>query len=79
MLFTELFDNTTSKAQVVGTFMALLELLKTRVIKVFQMEQFGPIRIMKAVIDAQDRDNATGNLFGDKEFGKDNSKENGAP
>ena len=65
MLFTELFDNTTSKAQVVGTFMALLELLKTRVIKVFQMEQFGPIRIMKAVIDAQDRDNATGSLFGD--------------
>jgi segregation and condensation protein A len=66
LLFTDLFDNTTSKAQVVGTFMALLELLKTRVVKVFQMEQFGPIRVMKAVIDGQDRnkDTATGSLFG---------------
>ncbi len=64
LLFTDLFDNTTSKAQVIGTFLALLELIKTRVIKAFQIEQFGAIRIMKAVSERQDRDTATGNLFG---------------
>ena len=48
----------------IGTFLALLELIKTRVIKVFQIEQFGAIRIMKAVTDTQDKDTATGNLFG---------------
>jgi segregation and condensation protein A len=65
MLFTDLFENTTSKLQVIGTFLALLELIKTRVVKVFQIEQFGAIRIMKAVIDGpKDKDTATGNLFG---------------
>jgi chromatin segregation and condensation protein Rec8/ScpA/Scc1 (kleisin family) len=49
---------------VIGTFLALLELIKTRVIKAVQIEQFGAIRIMKAVIETQDRDTATGNLFG---------------
>jgi len=64
LLFTDLFENTTSKAQVIGTFLALLELIRTRVVKAFQVEQFGAIRIMKAVTDRQDRDTATGNLFG---------------
>ena len=64
LLFTDLFENTTSKAQVIGTFLALLELIKTRAIKAFQIEQFGAIRIMKAVTEARDRDTATGNLFG---------------
>ena len=64
LLFTDLFENTTSKAQVIGTFLALLELIKTRAIKAFQIEQFGAIRIMKAVTDTQDRDTATGNLVG---------------
>jgi len=65
MLFTDLFDQSASRAQVVGTFMALLELIKTRLVRIFQIEQFGAIRIMKAVIDIQDRnkDTATGNLF----------------
>jgi len=64
LLFSDFFDGSTSKAQVVGTFLALLELMKTRVVKAFQVEQFGAIRIMKAVIDKQDRDTSTGNLFG---------------
>jgi len=64
MLFADLFEGSTSKAQVIGTFLALLELVKTRVIKAFQVEQFGAIRIMKAVNDRQNRDTATGNLFG---------------
>jgi segregation and condensation protein A len=64
MLFADLFEGSTSKAQVIGTFLALLELVKTRVIKAFQVEQFGAIRIMKAVTETRDRDTATGNLFG---------------
>lgn len=64
MLFTDLFEGSASKVQVIGTFLALLELVKTRVIKAFQVEQFGAIRIMKAVTEIRDRDTATGNLFG---------------
>ena len=64
LLFTDLFENTSSKAQVIGTFLALLELIKSRVVKAFQIEQFGAIRIMKSVTDQRDRDTATGNLFG---------------
>ena len=64
LLFSDLFEGSTTKAQVIGTFLALLELIKTRVIKAFQVEQFGAIRIMKAVRETQDADTATGNLFG---------------
>jgi segregation and condensation protein A len=64
LLFTDLFESSTSKAQVIGTFLALLELIKTRVVKAFQVEQFGAIRIMKSVTERPDRDTATGNLFG---------------
>lgn len=64
LLFSDLFEGSTSKAQVISTFLALLELIKTRVIKAFQVEQFGAIRIMKSVTDAQNKDTATGNLFG---------------
>jgi len=39
-------------------------LIKTRVIRAVQIEQFGAIRIMKAVRENQDRDTETGNLFG---------------
>ncbi len=64
MLFADLFEGSTSRAQVIGTFLALLELIKTRVVKAVQIEQFGAIRIMKAVTEMLDRDTATGNLFG---------------
>jgi segregation and condensation protein A len=64
ILFADLFEGSTSKMQVIGTFLALLELIKTRVVKAFQIEQFGAIRIMKAVTERQDLDTATGNLFG---------------
>jgi segregation and condensation protein A len=63
VLFVDLFEGTTSKIQVIGTFLAVLELIKTRVVKVFQIEQFGAIRITKAVTEAQAGDTATGNLF----------------
>ena len=64
VLFIDLFEESNTKPQIIATFLALLELIKTRVIKVFQIEQFGAIRIMKAVIEQQNRDTATGNLFG---------------
>jgi segregation and condensation protein A len=64
MLFSDLFEGSTSKIQIIGTFLALLELIKTRVVKAFQVESFGAIRIMKAVIDRQDQDTVTGYLFG---------------
>ncbi|HEY6010068.1 MAG TPA: segregation/condensation protein A [Nitrospirota bacterium] len=64
LLFTDLFEGSTSKAQVIGTFLALLELIKTRVVKAFQIEQFGAIRIMKSVTEQKDPDTETGNLFG---------------
>ncbi len=64
LLFADLFEGSTSKIQVIGTFLALLELIKTRVIKAVQIEQFGAIRIVKAVREQQDQDTVTGNLFG---------------
>jgi segregation and condensation protein A len=64
VLFTDLFEGSNTKPQVIATFMALLELIKSRVVKAFQVEQFGAIRIMKSVTESSDRDTATGNLFG---------------
>ncbi len=64
LLFSELFEGSTSKIQVIGTFLALLELIKTRVVRAVQIEQFGAIRILKAVTEPHDGDTATGNLFG---------------
>jgi segregation and condensation protein A len=49
LLFTDLFDQATTKAHVVATFMALLELIKNRVVRAVQVEQFGAIRLMKSV------------------------------
>jgi segregation and condensation protein A len=64
LLFADLFEGSTSRAQVIGTFLALLELIKTRVVRAVQIEQFGAIRILKSVRENQDRDTETGNLFG---------------
>jgi len=51
MLFADLFDGSTSKAHIIATFMALLELMKNRIVRAVQIEQFGAIRLMKAVTD----------------------------
>jgi segregation and condensation protein A len=64
LLFADLFEGSSTRGQVIATFLALLELIKTRVVKAFQVEQFGAIRIMKSVSETRDRDTATGNLFG---------------
>ena len=51
MLFADLFDRDTTRAHVIATFMALLELMKNRVVRAVQVEQFGAIRLMKSVTD----------------------------
>jgi segregation and condensation protein A len=49
--FESLFEDDKTRSQVVASFMAILELVKLRTIKIFQSESFGPIRIMKAVTE----------------------------
>ncbi len=49
LLFTDLFEGSSSKAQVIATFLALLELIKNRVVRAVQVEQFGAIRLMRSV------------------------------
>jgi segregation and condensation protein A len=49
LLFADLFDTSTTRAHVIATFMALLELMKNRVVKAVQVEQFGAIRLMRSV------------------------------
>jgi len=51
LLFADLFEGSTSKMQVIATFLALLELIKTRIVKAVQVEQFGAIRLMKSVVE----------------------------
>ena len=51
LLFADLFDGSTTKAHIIATFMALLELMKNRIVRAVQIEQFGAIRLMKAVTD----------------------------
>ena len=47
--FTALFSETSSRAEVVVTFLALLELVRTRVVRAMQAENFGPIMLSLAV------------------------------
>lgn len=52
VLFADLFAESTSKMEVIVTFLALLELIKTRVVRALQVEHFGAIRLMKAVAES---------------------------
>jgi len=47
MIFSELFANASSRAEVVVTFLALLELIRLKRLKVIQTEAFGEIHVMK--------------------------------
>jgi segregation and condensation protein A len=46
LLFTSLFSGASSKDDIIITFLALLELIKMRMIKVYQRVPFGPIEII---------------------------------
>ncbi|MGA2192962.1 MAG: segregation/condensation protein A [Nitrospirota bacterium] len=47
--FESLFEGARSRGEVIITFLALLELARLKAAKIMQVEQFGTIRIMKAV------------------------------
>ena len=47
MIFSELFANASSRAEIVVTFLALLELIRLKRLKVRQAEAFGEIRVLK--------------------------------
>jgi segregation and condensation protein A len=49
LAFTELFTASTPRREIVVTFLALLELLRLRMIRVYQGETFGAIRIFSPV------------------------------
>ena len=46
--FEDLFEDVSSKGDLIVTFLALLEMIRLKVIRVFQAGSFGPIRIYKA-------------------------------
>lgn len=50
MLFEEFFEGAPSRPQIVATFLALLELVRMRVIQAVQVEPFGPIHL-KLLVD----------------------------
>jgi segregation and condensation protein A len=45
LLFSSLFSGTSSRDDIIITFMALLELIKMRMVKIYQRVPFGPIEI----------------------------------
>jgi segregation and condensation protein A len=47
--FLALFQTLTTKAEMIVTFLALLELIRLKQIKVYQRGQFGPIRVFRPV------------------------------
>ena len=53
MLFSDLFEGSNTKPQVIATFLALLELVRTRVVKFMQVEEYGAIRLTKAVSETE--------------------------
>jgi segregation and condensation protein A len=49
MIFTELFARASSRVEVVVTFLALLELIRLKRLKVIQVEAFGEIHVIKVI------------------------------
>jgi segregation and condensation protein A len=51
MVFEELFVGEPSRMIIVVTFLALLELIKNRVVRIYQAQPFGTIRLFRAVAE----------------------------
>ena len=45
--FEDLFDDTHSRGELITTFLALLEMIRLTLIRLFQSEPFGPIRVYR--------------------------------
>lgn len=54
MRFEDLFSATLSKMEIVGTFLAILELMKQQLIRVFQEKRLGPIWVQPAEEPAEE-------------------------
>ncbi|PWU18653.1 MAG: chromosome segregation protein ScpA [Verrucomicrobia bacterium] len=59
--FSELFENVTSRSEVVVTFLALLELIRLKQLTAEQAEAFGEIRICRALVDVAGQSAGIGN------------------
>ena len=53
LLFSALFDEAATRRSVIVTFLALLELVKMRLVRVHQLESMGPIRICRTSQDEE--------------------------
>jgi segregation and condensation protein A len=51
--FEELFADVQTRSGMVVTFLALLEMIRLKVVRVFQQANFGPIRVYKRVVKAE--------------------------
>jgi len=52
--FSALFDDTSNRLIVITTFLALLELVRMRLVRIFQGDLFGPVRITRTFIAGQE-------------------------
>ncbi|MDT7042062.1 segregation/condensation protein A [Candidatus Nitronereus thalassa] len=58
--FTSLFDNATTRLVVIVTFLALLELVRMKLVKIFQGDLFGAIRISRTFLAEVDGNKTDG-------------------
>ncbi len=58
VLFTEIFSERPTRAEIVATFLAMLEMAKTRRLRIMQHRVFGDIRLFRADAEANAPDNA---------------------
>jgi len=56
--FSSLFDDATTRLLVIVTFLALLELVRMKLVRIFQGDMFGPIRISRTFVSEQGMDEA---------------------
>ena len=52
--FSGLFEDTSNRLVVITTFLALLELVRMRLVRIFQSDLFGPVRITRTFIAGQE-------------------------
>ncbi len=58
LTFTELFDDASTRLDVIVTFLALLELVRMKLVRIFQGDLFGPIRISRTFLPEAGVDDA---------------------
>jgi segregation and condensation protein A len=56
IIFQSLFDDVSTRYEIVVTFLAILELMKLRAVKVFQVHPYGEIRVIALGGEAPDKD-----------------------